>query len=850
MSDDTSAALIASLDVKFDQLAKNMKTAIQVFDDGGRKLEKRQAQIKKQLSNWAVDFSGLGGLNKALVGLTAVGIVGGIGALVKSGLDAASAIGDVAQQAGVGVEFLQKLRFAASQSGATFDIVDTALTTLNKTFGDFVNTGAGKGADVFKKLGIDKLINSGDIRNAEQLFDVIVKKVSTFGSEAQKSSFLAAVFGKEAGPKLLQLVNQGTDGLAKLERQAVSLGIVLSAQTVQGAKDASDKLDALFNVMKAQGVSAVAALAPEIARLAQQITDSLPDLVIWIEKWADFFGLIDLNKVESLKTKIQDADAEVKGLLEKKENNKGVWKALFGLSDADFDLLISDAKDKAQRLRDELKIETTTGRGHHIHMDTPMALTWKGGQFEPGKLTVAQTDAEKAKAEADAKRAEELALRRKELLAQTGVDAATARAAMIVAQDQTNVQLLKGTAGYYSAVKKQIDDEYTASVTTAQAEAAKQIATLGRKGTAWKGYAEGVANINQALTDKIAAAAEEQKQKLDAASPLSSLRETLTAGDEQVRQLKDQAAAHYLVAGSLERMLFLQHALDDARQKDPAFTGFSGPQTDALRAQADAIAGASADQMDSFVTQQAKAYERIDELRQQDLLSEQQAADAKAQIDRAINEERLNAADQFFGNLASLSESKNKTLAAVGKAAAVAQATIDGILAVQKTLATIPPPFSFAVAASIGAATAVNVAKISGIGFESGGFTGAGPRNQPAGIVHAGEVVFSQDDVRRWGGPGVVDRMRRRGYARGGIVGTPAAPILGPAQGGGMKITIKQQPGVAVEQVGLSRDEVVFEARRILHTEGAGVIATNIRSPNGAVAKANRDTIKAGRRRQ
>lgn len=840
MSDDTSAALIASLDVKFDQLAKNMKTAIQVFNDGGRKLEKRQAQVKKNLSNWAVDFSGLGGINKALVGLTAAGAVTGIGALVKSGLDAASAIGDVAQQAGVGVEFLQKLRFAASQSGATFDIMDTALTKLNKTFGDFVNTGAGRGADAFKKLGIDKLINSGDIRNAEQLFDVIVKKVSTFGSEAQKSSFLASVFGKEAGPKLLQLVNQGSDGLARLEQQAISLGIVLSAQTVQGAKDASDKLDALFNVIKAEGISAVGHLAPQIANLAQEITDGIPDLLIWVEQWASFFGLIDLTPVQKARAEVKRLNDELDDMLKDRQNTDGV----FGFLNRKFGNPGLDAR-----------IQTTLGRVIAANKALSEAEGASGRTAAPPKpqlekLTVAQTEAEKAKAEADAKKAQELADHRKELLAQTGVDAATARAAMIVAQDQTNVQLLKGAAGYYSAVKKQIEDEYTASVTTAQAEAAKQIATLGKKGTAWKGYAEGVANINQALTDKIAAAAEEQKQKLDAASPLSSLRETLTAGDEQVRQLKDQAAAHYLVAGSLERMLFLQHALDDARQKDPSFSGFSGSQTDALRAQADAIAGASADQMDSFVTQQAKAYERIDELRQQDLLSEQQAADAKAQIDRAINEERLNAADQFFGNLATLSESKNKTLAAIGKAAAVAQATIDGILAVQKTLATIPPPYSFALAASIGAATAVNIAKITGIGFEGGGFTGPGARNQPAGIVHAGEVVFSQDDVRRWGGPGVVDRMRRRGYARGGIVGTPAAPLLGPPQGGGMKITIKQQPGVAVEQVGLSRDEVVFEARRVLHTEGAGVIATNIRNPNGAVAKANRDTIKAGRRRQ
>ena len=61
-------------------------------------------------------------------------------------------------------------------------------------------------------------------------------------------------------------------------------------------------------------------------------------------------------------------------------------------------------------------------------------------------------------------------------------------------------------------------------------------------------------------------------------------------------------------------------------------------------------------------------------------------------------------------------------------------------------------------------------------GFDTGGYTGPGPRSKPAGVVHAGEVVFSQQDVARHGGPAVVDAIRRglRGYADGGIVSTRA----------------------------------------------------------------------------
>ena len=48
-------------------------------------------------------------------------------------------------------------------------------------------------------------------------------------------------------------------------------------------------------------------------------------------------------------------------------------------------------------------------------------------------------------------------------------------------------------------------------------------------------------------------------------------------------------------------------------------------------------------------------------------------------------------------------------------------------------------------------------------GFSTGGYTGAGGVNEAAGIVHKGEVVFSQRDVARFGGWQAVEAMRRGG---------------------------------------------------------------------------------------
>lgn len=86
--------------------------------------------------------------------------------------------------------------------------------------------------------------------------------------------------------------------------------------------------------------------------------------------------------------------------------------------------------------------------------------------------------------------------------------------------------------------------------------------------------------------------------------------------------------------------------------------------------------------------------------------------------------------------------------------------------------------------AGLGSATG-GILKMFGL-YSSGGYTGAGARNQPAGIVHKGEVVFSQDDVARAGGVAAVEAMRRNGVSRA----VPAARQAAASASGGGHISI------------------------------------------------------------
>lgn len=103
---------------------------------------------------------------------------------------------------------------------------------------------------------------------------------------------------------------------------------------------------------------------------------------------------------------------------------------------------------------------------------------------------------------------------------------------------------------------------------------------------------------------------------------------------------------------------------------------------------------------------------------------------------------RFNRVGTFFGNLSALMKTKDKELFEIGKAAAVAQAIIDGIAAVQKTLAE-GGWFAIPLAASIGVMTAANVASIESQHLATGidSVPGIGGRDQFPALLAPGERV-------------------------------------------------------------------------------------------------------------
>lgn len=177
---------------------------------------------------------------------------------------------------------------------------------------------------------------------------------------------------------------------------------------------------------------------------------------------------------------------------------------------------------------------------------------------------------------------------------------------------------------------------------------------------------------------------------------------------------------------------------------------------------------AAADERVRLAEEEA-AMERV--IQEQELLYQQELSQQKTSI-----------AAQTFGAAADLLGEQT----ALGKAAAIAEATINTYVSASQALATPPgPPFTIPLAGIAVAAGLKTVSQIAGvnIGFADGGHTGNGfgsPDSsgfKPAGIVHAGEYVVPSRVLAQPVARSMVNRlegMRVGGYAAGGFVGVTA----------------------------------------------------------------------------
>jgi hypothetical protein len=231
-------------------------------------------------------------------------------------------IGKVAKTTGIAAETLQKFSFAAELAGVSTDQAQVALRRFSRRLGE-AQKGTGELAPELKRLGINLKDSNGEFKTAEQvLFDLADAIANTEGSSARLSIAFKA-FDSE-GAELVSVLANGSEAMKALFDEAESLGAVLSGGAIRGVEAFNDEFSKLQTLVSGISNQFVAALAPALTRVTEDLVDFLKEVAEangGFENFGEFLsttfinGLVEVTKaIETVANMLLQAAGAVKSL--------------------------------------------------------------------------------------------------------------------------------------------------------------------------------------------------------------------------------------------------------------------------------------------------------------------------------------------------------------------------------------------------------------------------------------------------------------------------------------------------------------------------------------------------------
>lgn len=236
-------------------------------------------------------------------------------------------------------------------------------------------------------------------------------------------------------------------------------------------------------------------------------------------------------------------------------------------------------------------------------------------------------------------------------------------------------------------------------------------------------------------------------------------------------------------------------------------------------------------------------YAQIDEMRKKDLLKEKEAVELRGKVAQAEMATRLETTHKVLDGVSALMQSGNQRLFNIGKAAAIANATVNMFEGISVALKT--SPWYVGVALGIEAAAEFgsvisNLKKAQPAGFMMGGYTGDGPSDQIAGTVHGKEWVMNAQATSRIGRDNLSALQSGAATVSRNAQQTTQAPKLTFINmGTPQKYEVKQISPTEIRAI--ARDEVNSQAPK--------VIASEISNPNSKVSKSLSGSTSTVRKR-
>ena len=242
-----------------------------------------------------------------MVALTAAAAsaVTGLVAITLKTANTADSLLKMSDETGIAVEQLSLLRFTAEQSDTSLESLSKGMEGLSRAV-----VGSARGlktyAILFEALGIETQDSTGKTRDMMEIMFDVADVFKDMENGATKAG-LAVALGGNAFKDLIPFLNQGSEGIIRVNEEARRMGLQISTETAQAASILNDDLNKLKRTSTALAETWGAVLIPALNDLVKGILflTSGPSLNDLADQYQRIHERLDEGRINITAYKIQ-----------------------------------------------------------------------------------------------------------------------------------------------------------------------------------------------------------------------------------------------------------------------------------------------------------------------------------------------------------------------------------------------------------------------------------------------------------------------------------------------------------------------------------------------------------------
>ena len=227
---------------------------------------------KISLESMAKATDDLANKTAALSAASAAGLAALAGSAVQAG-QTADDLNTLSKQTGFTTEELQKMKYAS-------DLIDVSMEDMTGSIQKLVKQMA-SGSDAFKTLGVSVTDETGQLRNATEVWYETLEALSQVENETQRDALAMEIFGKSAA-SLAGIVDDGGEALRNYGKDAENLGLIMSQDTLDAANRLNDAIDLTKARLEATFLETGAKVAETVLPIVEEMAEEIAGLFEWI----------------------------------------------------------------------------------------------------------------------------------------------------------------------------------------------------------------------------------------------------------------------------------------------------------------------------------------------------------------------------------------------------------------------------------------------------------------------------------------------------------------------------------------------------------------------------------------